>query len=62
MPDHDRQVDIRKVAKILRDGNYSTTSPPISSRRLAARLDFLHRIDLDKDLPNDSPPRSRRHF
>jgi integrase/recombinase XerD len=23
MPDHDRQADIRKVAKILRDGNYS---------------------------------------
>jgi integrase/recombinase XerD len=24
MPDHDRQADIRKVAKILRDGNYSS--------------------------------------
>jgi len=23
MPDHDRRADIRKVAKILRDGNYS---------------------------------------
>ena len=23
MPDHDRQADIRKVAKVLRDGNYS---------------------------------------
>jgi len=23
MPDHDRQADVRKVAKILRDGNYS---------------------------------------
>ncbi|MCS3698432.1 hypothetical protein GGP73_003156, partial [Salinibacter ruber] len=22
-PDHDRQEDIRRVAKILRDGNYS---------------------------------------
>ncbi len=23
MPDHDRQADIRKVAKILRNGGYS---------------------------------------
>ena len=58
---HNRQEDIRKVAKILRGGNYSH-GPVTSSKRPGGKSGSLRRTALGRARLSGFPPRSRRIF
>jgi hypothetical protein len=60
-PDLDRQEDIRKVAKILREGSYSYDQSATSSRRPGGKWGFLRRIVLAVVCPNGSLLKNKRH-